>query len=577
LLRRQSAAWQHYWHASLRATETPLVFPQRCRQHRLNQTECEILAALVIAELGLFEEPVSTCALLLKFLALPGAKRLAAMRMLLPQGRLVKSRLITLQNTDDEIGQWVPVLDPGFAEDLVAGRTHNGAAWELSDEAELYERLEGLTRVLRQKSDAIRNECVGMHFPRTAVRWARKVERLLAVFEATVKGHPTWKLAALAKQTPSVDEQIILLALLGKRLGHLPPDADLFTGGGLARAAADRLEDARRTLGLLRADSHLVREDLIRPCGGIAELMADDPLELESTEFELADKGADILGLDKKTVPRRRGEFQARKPVVRMEHLVLGGRVRQAVDLALVHARNSRRLMDDWGLGELIPYGRGAALLFSGPPGTGKTATAEALAHELEKPILVADYSRIQNCFVGQTEKNVVRIFREARSQDAVLFWDEADAMFFDRDLAARTWEVRDVNVLLQELERFDGVCILATNRKISLDKALERRIALKVDFEPPDRAQRREIWQRLLPPKLPLARDVDLDQLSAIDLTGGEIKNIILNAARLALQRAASGMVTQADFRAAVALQQSGRWCRSGGGAIGFGGRTTA
>ena len=333
-----------------------------------------------------------------------------------------------------------------------------------------------------------------MRLPQSAARWTRKVERLLDVFEATVNLHPTWKLAALGRagDTVTVDERTILLALLGKRLAHLPPDAALFTGGGLARAAADRRDEARRTIGLLRADSHLVREDLICPCGGVAELMSDDPLELEMTEFELADKGAEMLGLDKKAGPRRRGEFQARQPMVRLEHLVLGGRVRQAVDLALVHARNSRRLMDDWGLGELIPYGRGTVLLFSGPPGTGKTATAEALAHELEKPILVADYSRIQNCFVGQTEKNIVRVFREARSQDAVLFWDEADAMFYDRDLAARTWEVRDVNVLLQQLERFEGTCILATNRKVSLDKALERRIALKVDFELPDRAQRR-------------------------------------------------------------------------------------
>jgi ATP-dependent 26S proteasome regulatory subunit len=112
----------------------------------------------------------------------------------------------------------------------------------------------------------------------------------------------------------------------------------------------------------------------------------------------------------------------------------------------------------------------------------------------------------------------------------------------------------------------------LATNRKIPLDKALERRIALKVDFALPDRAQRREIWQRLSPPKLPLARDADLDELRAAELTGGEIKNIILNAATLALQRAACGMVTHAELRQAVTLEQSGRWRRSGSSPIGFG-----
>ena len=186
----------------------------------------------------------------------------------------------------------------------------------------------------------------------------------------------------------------------------------------------------------------------------------------------------------------------------------------------------------------MVTYGRSPVLLFSGPPGTGKTATAEALAHELDKPILVADYSRIQNCFVGQTEKNIVRVFREARNQDAVLFWDEADAMFYDRDSAHRNWEVRDVNVLLQELERFEGICILATNRKITLDKALGAADRAEGRVRAARPARTALIWEKLLPQKLPLARDVDLDDLSEADLAGGEIKNVVLNAARLALQR---------------------------------------
>jgi SpoVK/Ycf46/Vps4 family AAA+-type ATPase len=245
--------------------------------------------------------------------------------------------------------------------------------------------------------------------------------------------------------------------------------------------------------------------------------------------------------------------------------------MRQALSLALVHAHCGKRLIDDWGLGELISYGRGLVLLFSGPPGTGKTATAEALAHKLDKPVLVADYSRIQNCFIGQTEKNVVRAFREAKRQDAVLFWDEADAMFYDRDSARHNWEVRDVNVLLQELERFEGICILATNRKIVLDKALERRIALKVEFERPDRRQRREIWAKFLPRKLPLERDVEPDELSTWELTGGEIKNIILNAARLAVERDERGPVTMQDFREAFAIEHAGRWNGKHQGRIGF------
>jgi SpoVK/Ycf46/Vps4 family AAA+-type ATPase len=159
----------------------------------------------------------------------------------------------------------------------------------------------------------------------------------------------------------------------------------------------------------------------------------------------------------------------------------------------------------------------------------------------------------------------------EARSQNAVLLWDEADAMFYDRDTAFRNWEVRDVNVLLQELERFQGVCVLATNRKITLDKALERRIMLKVEFERPDRIMRRRIWECLLPKKLPVARDVDLDELSGTDLSGGEIKNVILNAARAALERRARGPVERQDFLRAMEMETNGRWNLENQRPIGF------
>jgi len=222
-------------------------------------------------------------------------------------------------------------------------------------------------------------------------------------------------------------------------------------------------------------------------------------------------------------------------------------------------------------LRKAIPYGHGVTLLFTGPPGVGKTASAEALAHELRRPILIADYSRIQNCLVGMTEKNITRIFREARARNAVLFWDEADAMFYDRDMGYRTWEVRDVNVLLQEIERFEGVCVLATNRRVALDKALERRISLRVEFTPPDDVMRRQIWRLLLPSSVPLSEDVDLGELAKVELTGGEIKNVILNAARMALIRGARTTVTDSDFRRAVSMETETRWVRGNRQDIGF------
>jgi SpoVK/Ycf46/Vps4 family AAA+-type ATPase/type III secretion system FlhB-like substrate exporter len=260
-------------------------------------------------------------------------------------------------------------------------------------------------------------------------------------------------------------------------------------------------------------------------------------------------------------------DSNSRKPLVKLDDLVLPTDVVRSLNLALNQHRN-RDVMKQWKMDKAFPYGNALTLLFYGPPGVGKTAAAEAIANELEKDIFVADYSRMESKWLGETEKNIVAAFRHAQKRGTVIFWDEADSMLYERDDTIRSWEARSVNVILQELERFQGVCIFSTNREMALDKALSRRISLKINFKPPTPDLIRELWRKLLPQTLPLADDVDLNVLSRETLTGGDIKNIILNAARNAAGRGVDTVVTMDDFKLAMNLEMESKgetWRRIG------------
>ena len=570
-LRHQAQALCRVWHTSFSLAGKKVALARRAAQHRLSRLDREVLAGLILGQLGMLPSRPTTIAEILAAIALPGSQTLAGLRAVSEHGRLHRANLITFDDADEELARRTAIVEPALVESLLAGRPVETPPWQVSSEPELFGRMQALTRALMKKSEALHNVRRGYGGSGEFFRWTQKVYHLLSQVYRTLDLHPSWKLNTLQQESLPIGEQLIFLALLGKELGHLDPDESLFSGGGLARAAADSADDVSTMLAALSPARHLIGRGWIQPCDGPQELASDDPGSLERMEFELAPKALDQLAI-KRCRMAGRGDFVARQPTVHMEQLVLPPQVQRALQAAVAQVRHAAQILDQWGLGELIPYGRSPVLLFSGPPGTGKTATAEAFARELGRPILVADYARIQNCFVGQTEKNIVRAFREARAAEAVLFWDEADAMFFDRDTSRYSWEVRDVNVLLQSLEHFEGVCILATNRKLALDPALHRRIALKVEFPRPDQDQRRQIWQRLLPPRMPLAADVDLDRLSQEDLVGGEIKNIVLNAARLALLHGAAA-VAWPHFQEALTMEREGGGTGAGRNPIGFGG----
>jgi SpoVK/Ycf46/Vps4 family AAA+-type ATPase len=220
------------------------------------------------------------------------------------------------------------------------------------------------------------------------------------------------------------------------------------------------------------------------------------------------------------------------------DDVVLPPATRQALDQALVHVTRHELIFKRWGLGERHPTGLALAFNFAGPPGTGKTICAEAIAHALGRRLLVARYAELESMWMGETPKNVAAVFRLAREENAVLLFDEADAIASRRSAAPDHGFTREsntvVSVLLQELESFNGVVVFATNLAANLDPALERRIRMHVLFEMPGVDERERIWRVQMHPTLtPLADDVDFRALAERhEVSGGDIRNAVLKAA---------------------------------------------
>jgi hypothetical protein len=213
----------------------------------------------------------------------------------------------------------------------------------------------------------------------------------------------------------------------------------------------------------------------------------------------------------------------------------------RTLDHALAQVRSHALIFGRWGLGERHATGLGLAFNFAGPPGTGKTICAEAIAHALGRKLLLVNYAEVESMWAGETPKNVAAVFRAAAEQGAVLFFDEADAIAARRSVGAGQPQQREanttVNVLLRELEAFNGVVIFATNLAANFDPAFERRIRTHVLFEMPGVEERERIWHvQIHPAKTPLADDVDFAALATrFAVSGGDIKNAVLKAAAAA------------------------------------------
>jgi SpoVK/Ycf46/Vps4 family AAA+-type ATPase len=196
-------------------------------------------------------------------------------------------------------------------------------------------------------------------------------------------------------------------------------------------------------------------------------------------------------------------------------------------------------VLGEWGFDHKLSLGKGLNVLFAGPSGTGKTMAAEVIAGALGLDLYKIDLSTVVSKYIGETEKNLERIFGAARNSNAILFFDEADALFGKRS------EVRDahdryanveISYLLQKMEEYDGLVVLTSNLNKNMDEAFVRRMHFTIEFPYPDEEARRHIWQIAFPAEAPLLPDINFGLLAErYRLTGGNIRNIALTAAFLA------------------------------------------
>ena len=234
--------------------------------------------------------------------------------------------------------------------------------------------------------------------------------------------------------------------------------------------------------------------------------------------------------LDKVTVIKKKHTW---------DELVLQKSQKDIIKAACNRIKYKHIVYDKWGMGKRVLYGRGLSMLFSGPPGTGKTMAAQVVSSELGLEIYKVDLSKIVSKYIGETEKNLREVFDSAKRSNVILLFDETDAI-----LGKRT-EVKDshdknanmeTSYLLQKMEEYDGITIMTTNFTENIDKAFFRRISYVVHFTMPDYVSRKEIWQKMFPKETPISDDVDFEFLAKnFEISGGNIKNIVLSSSFMA------------------------------------------
>ena len=419
----------------------------------------------------------------------------------------------------------------------------------------LQEKLSILT-VLQESSNSIWNEYLKKDRSNDLKSIKQNIQQLQEILKEFEPFYDSYPLEQIAKKYNLTEEEKLILVILMYDSITISDEPFGLDGKKIISILAESASEKIQKRPLLYKTSSLRANNLI-------EIKKYSPGQnILECNYYIPEKELRIL---LKTIPSTIEEetilFTAISPRFTFDDVILGQKQKQSIEIALSRQINHDLIFNTWGFSKKIPYGNSLAMLFSGKPGTGKTMMAEAIAHKLNKTLLVANYAQIQNMYVGETEKHITNIFRLAKERDGVLLWDEADAMFYTRDTASQSWEARDINVILQELEQFSGVVILTTNRTIALDHALERRLTLKVNFEMPDAEQREKIWNNLIPEQAPFSPDIHLHDIAVkYEISGGLIKNAILQAAQYAAWKS-SPMITEEDILYGIKTQLENSW----------------
>jgi hypothetical protein len=265
------------------------------------------------------------------------------------------------------------------------------------------------------------------------------------------------------------------------------------------------------------------------------DLAQRDPQGLRGEVLERISRGMLPEALD-------RFSTQPPKSALGLEALILPPPAQEALDAFMSACKHRLWVQEAWGFSRRISTGRGVTALFNGEPGTGKTFAAGLLAKALDMPFYQINLAQIVDKYIGETEKHLEHIFQSAQAQQALLLFDEADALFARRVAQVHSSNDRHANIqtnhLLQQIEAFDGVCILTTNLENNMDVAFVRRIQFRVDFPRPDAPTRARIWRSLLPAEAPVEGLVDFEGLGEeFEMSGGHIRNALLRSAYRARQ----------------------------------------